>query len=215
MVRRRITNGGRKVIGKFPSIKNGRMVWWESQLERDYLYLLEIDPEVLSYDTQPLKIEYFLDGKIHKYTPDIRVVRPNRKQIIEVKSEEKAKKEEYVELFRTVGPICRREGYDFIVVTDKDIRIQPRLNNVKFIYKYAKTRITNEHQILLHEIFGEKETLKLEKIIKGFPLKGMRAATVYALIFRGILWIDLSKPINPGSEVRLSLALPQIRSKAA
>ena len=66
---RRITNGGRKVIGKFPSIKNGRMVWWESQIERDYLYLLEIDPDVVSYEEQPLKIRYYLDGEPHLYTP--------------------------------------------------------------------------------------------------------------------------------------------------
>ncbi len=208
---RRITNGGRKVIGKFPSIKTRKMHWYESLLERDFHYLLEIDPDVLSYDTQPLKIEYLLDGKIHKYTPDVRVIRRNRGQIVEVKNEEKARKEEYVKLFRKVGPICKREGYQFVVVTDKDIRVQPRLNNVKLIYKYAKTRVTTEHQILLHRIFREKETLRLEDVIKGFASKGLRAAVVYALIFRGILWADLSRPINRESEVRLSLASHRIK----
>ena len=60
---RRITNGGRKVIGKFPSIKNGGMVWWESQIERDYFYLLEFDSDVIIYWAQPLKIRYYLDGR--------------------------------------------------------------------------------------------------------------------------------------------------------
>ncbi len=212
---RRITNGGRKVIGKFPSIKNNSMSWWESQLERDYHYLIEFDPDVVSYETQSLKIEYFADGKIHRYTPDFRVIRSNKKQIVEVKDEKKARKEEYVTLFGKVRPICEREGYQFVVVTDKDIRVQPRLNNVKLIYKYAKTRVTTAHQILVYEIFANRETLQLGEIIEGFSLKGMRAATVYALIFKGILWIDLSQPINPGSAVRLSLALPKSRSKAA
>lgn len=212
---RRITNGGRKVIGKFPSIKNNSMIWWESQLERDFLYLLEIDPDVISYGEQPLKIEYFADGKIHKYTPDVRVIRSNKKQIVEVKDEKKAKEEEYVKLFRKVAPICRREGYEFIVVTDREIRVQPRLNNIKLIYKYAKTPVTTAHQILLYEMFANRETLAMGEIIKEFASKGMRAATVYALIFRGILSADLSRPINPGSEVRLSLALPKSRRKAA
>jgi hypothetical protein len=56
---RKITNAGnRKVIGKFPSLKMNRVIWWESQLERDYIYLLEIDPEVLSYSEQPFTISY-------------------------------------------------------------------------------------------------------------------------------------------------------------
>jgi len=199
------------VIGKFPSIKNGIMVWWESQLERDYHYLLEIDPDVISYQAQPVKIEYFSEGKIHTYTPDVRVTRSGRKQIVEVKDEKKAKREEYVNLFRKIEPICREEGYEFVVVTDKEIRIQPRLNNVKFIYKYAKTPVTTEHQILLYSMFEDRTTMSLAEIIKGFASKGLRAATVYALIFRGILSADFLQPINPGSEVRLSLALPDSR----
>ncbi len=62
---RKFTNRGSttKVIGKFPSLKNGKPVWWESQLERDFLYLLEIDDDVVSYYEQPLRIPYRLNGK--------------------------------------------------------------------------------------------------------------------------------------------------------
>ena len=40
-VRKIINKGNRKVIGRFPSLKLKRNVWWESQLERDYIYILE------------------------------------------------------------------------------------------------------------------------------------------------------------------------------
>ncbi len=212
---RRITNGGKKVIGKFPSIKCGKMVWWESQLERDFLYLIEIDPDVLSYEEQPLKIEYFSDGKVRKYTPDFLVIRTDRKQIVEVKDEKKAKKEEYVELFRKIGPICAQEGYEFIVATDREIRVQPRLKNVKFLFKYAKTPVMTAHQVLLYSIFGDREALPLREIGRGFVAKGFKASAVYALIFCGILSIDLSRPISPETEARLSLALLKGRERAA
>jgi hypothetical protein len=56
---RKITNkGSLKVIGKFPSLKMNTAIWWESQLERDYIYLLEIDPDVLFYQGQPFTITY-------------------------------------------------------------------------------------------------------------------------------------------------------------
>ena len=212
---RRITNGGRKVIGKFPSIKNGRMVWWESQIERDYLYLLEIDPDVVSYEEQPLKIRYYLDGEPHLYTPDFRVIRRDKRQIVEVKDKKAAVREEYVELFRRAAPICQEQGYEFVVVTDLDIRIQPKLDNIKLIYKYAKAAVTSLHQILLYSLFADMASLTLEEIIGGFASKGISGSVVYALIYSGILSIDLMLPIGKASTVRLSLSLPSQRRKTA
>jgi len=212
---RRITNGGRKVIGKFPSLKMGKMLWWESQLERDNDYLIEIDPDVLSYEEQPLKIRYFLDGKVHWYTPDLRVVRQDSKQIIEVKDEEHANSPEYIELFRRVAPICHRNGYEFIVVTDSTIRVQPRLDNVKLIYKYAKTLVTSEHQMLLYTLFSDKGSLTLGEISKWFASKGIPDGIVYSLIYNGILSVDFMRPIGKGTAVTLSLPLLSQRRKTA
>lgn len=61
-------------------------IWYESLSERDYMYLLEIDPDVLSYSSQPLKIIYTLDNRQRRYTPDFLVERRRQKQIIEIKS---------------------------------------------------------------------------------------------------------------------------------
>ena len=49
---------GRNVVGKFPSLKLGRMVCYESRLEREQIYLMEYDLEVVYYEEQPLLIEY-------------------------------------------------------------------------------------------------------------------------------------------------------------
>ena len=126
MAVRRITNGGRKIIGKFPSIKMGRAVWWESQIERDFIYYPEMDPGVIAFKEQPLKIRYLLDGKIHSYTPDFLLERADRKQIVEVKDEKAAASEEFNLLFRCVAPICKANGYEYLVITDREIRRQPR-----------------------------------------------------------------------------------------
>jgi len=47
-----------KNIGKFASVKTGRIAWYESLLERDYMYLLDFDPDVTYWHEQPLKIRY-------------------------------------------------------------------------------------------------------------------------------------------------------------
>ena len=76
MKARRITNTGTlKNIGKFPSLKNKTMVWFESHLERDFIYLTEFDKSVIKYQEQPFKIQYFINGKKYKYTPDFLIER--------------------------------------------------------------------------------------------------------------------------------------------
>ncbi len=60
---RQVSNRGGNVIGKFPSIKMGRMIAFESLLERDFIYLLDYDPAVEWFEEQPLTIEYMSDDQ--------------------------------------------------------------------------------------------------------------------------------------------------------
>ncbi len=67
---RTISNAGsNKVIGKFPSVKMNEVQSWESQIERDYIYLLEIDTDVISYKSQPFCLNYILEGKKENIPP--------------------------------------------------------------------------------------------------------------------------------------------------
>ncbi len=51
---RKIRNSGtKKNIGLFASHKMRTGIWFEFLIERDYMYLLEIDPDVKSYQSQP------------------------------------------------------------------------------------------------------------------------------------------------------------------
>lgn len=212
MVARNITNAGSmKLIGKFPSLKMGRIVWYESLLERDYMYLLEIDPEVISYREQPFRIRYFLAGKNRHYTPDLLIHRKSEEYVVEVKPKKKAMEQKYLILFQTAAHICRQEGYEFHVATDIIIRSQPRLSTVKFLYKYARTPISPQHQIYCHELFVEAQELPLSEIIKFFATKAIGPQVVYALIFHGVLSINLMEPLSPMSIVRLPATAYAVR----
>jgi hypothetical protein len=46
---RRVTHHGGNIIGKFPSLKMGRMICFESSLERDYVYTLDFEADILSF----------------------------------------------------------------------------------------------------------------------------------------------------------------------
>jgi hypothetical protein len=205
---REISNkGGRKNIGKFPSLKLGRIVWWESLLERDFIYLLEFDGDVLSYAEQPFRIRYTLNGKRNSYTPDFSVNRKNKRQIVEVKLGKKAGEEHYVILFRIIAAICLNEGYEFVVATECDIRVQPRLDNIKLLWRYAKTPIHSYHHLLCREYFKSASasiSTRLIDLISFFNSKGIGRDAVYAMLYRGVISTDLKVPLEETSVVRLS-----------
>jgi hypothetical protein len=192
------SSGARKNIGKFPSVKTGRVSWYESLLERDYMYLLDSDAEVQFWEEQPLKIRFVHNGKTYHYTPDFEVHRTSKKQIVEVKPQKKVDSGEWDLLFRIASSLCEREGYEFVVVTDKTIQKQPELENVKKLWKYARTPLRPQHQILCKKFFCRNHIsmISLGELLSYFRAEKIPAEVAYALIFFGALEIDMARPIN-------------------
>lgn len=71
MSARRIKKSYISCTGYFASYKNKTQIAFESVLERDFYMLLEFDKDVISYEEQPITINYkYKDGSKRKYTPD-------------------------------------------------------------------------------------------------------------------------------------------------
>jgi len=202
---RKISNkGSKKIIGKFPSLLMGIIVRWESKLERDFLYLLEFDPEVISYREQAIRITYMFEGKLRRYTADFLVMRKAKKQIIEVKPKDKVFKGNNQQRFRIIGRICRARGYEFKIVTDDEIRNQPLLDNIKLLWKYARTLIHPQHQIYCREVFAGRQWLGLGELIHAFESKGIGRQVIFSMLYHKILVADLTQPVNANTSVRLT-----------
>lgn len=206
MTVRAINNlGGLKRIGTFPSLKLGRLVWWESPVERDYIHLLEPDGTVKYYQEQPLKIRFLLNRREHLYTPDFMLWRGDKIQIVEVKPESKIYQEKYQYLFMMATQACSEKGYEFLVVTDTMIRVQPKLNNIKTFWRYARVPI-NSPRCLQHckNIFNQTSEMALGDALELFAAKQIYKPTVYALLYWGVLEINLLEPINSDSRICLA-----------
>lgn len=202
---RKITNSGtKKLIGKFPSLKNKKTIWFESHLERDFIYLLEYEKEVIRYSEQPFKVEYVLEGKKRFYHPDFLVVRKEKNQVVEVKPKHKLSDPEFRYFVSLMTTKFAEMGYEYIVVTDETIRLQPRLKNIKLLFRYASLKITLKHEILIEELFSQSENLTITDTFKAFEEKNEEKEIIYTLIFQHYLEIDITKPINSESTVRKS-----------
>lgn len=201
--RKIVNTGSRKVIGKFPSLKMNTAIWWESQIERDYIYLLESDPMVVSYKGQPFSIDYISRGKRRHYTPDFWVDRGDSQEIIEVKPVHQINSEKNQTLFHQINFLCQERGLKFNVVTDEMIRIQPLLDNLKLLYKYARTPLTLNQYLACRYYLNEREPLSLQQIWQALEPENISKNHLYKLLYFGFFQVDLMRPINSESLIRL------------
>jgi hypothetical protein len=135
---RRVSNRGGNVIGKFPSLKMRRMVAFESLIERDYLYTLDYELGIQWFEEQPLTIEYQYDGQTLRYTPDFHVVEMGRDVLVECKPDALVDRTENQRKFRAAQAWCIERDWDFLVVTDTQLRAGHRLENIKRMAYYAR-----------------------------------------------------------------------------
>ena len=135
---RKVSNRGGNVVGRFPSLKMGRMIAFESLLERDFIYLLDYDAHVERFEEQPLTIEYVEADRPLHYTPDFQVLEAGQCVLVECKPESFVESADNQRKFAVAREWCAARGWNFRVVTDTQIRAGFRLNNVKRLTPYAR-----------------------------------------------------------------------------
>jgi TnsA endonuclease-like protein len=71
---KKIPKNYRNVTDLVTSELNAKQTAFESALERDFMLLVEFDPDVLTYEEQPVRIDYLsADAQARHYTLDILV----------------------------------------------------------------------------------------------------------------------------------------------
>lgn len=134
----------KQTAGNFSSCKMRTSFWYDSLLQKDFMYWLEFDPDVLSYDTSAIPLEYYSNGKQKLYVPDFQVIRHQKKQIIEVKSQKVIKGEKYKRLYPLLSEICDEAGWEFVALTESQVWQEPLLSNIKLLYRYARENFSIE-----------------------------------------------------------------------
>lgn len=130
--RRVVTRSSRKFCGYIPSKKLGRMVEWESVLERDAILLLEFSNGIKTYQEQPELVIYEHDGQMRRYFPDFSITLSNDEVVhLEVKPASKLTSLDLLNKFDAIARHYDRIGRNFRILTDDYIRDEPRLTNLK------------------------------------------------------------------------------------
>lgn len=136
----------------------GALVQSESGLERAWILMIDRDPTVTAYVSQPEQIEYWdEDHRIHTHVPDFRVQRiEGVPEIHEVTTSERLEKSKSLQIrSEAMRRHCEKRGERYIINTEKTLPQGRFLANLEFLLSfrpsvYYEPPVVDEILDLLH-----------------------------------------------------------------
>jgi hypothetical protein len=206
VVAREIPLSRRSVTGLLPSRKNAGMVPFESALERDFATLLEFDPNVVSYQAQPVKLEYTgPDGRRRIGYPDFLVAYSvgdkRRYELCDVKY-----REELFSKWVALKPRLRAArryafalGHSYRIKTEIEIR-SPLLENAKFLLPYMRSEPDPTYEQALRRALHGRPGLTAQGLLEicssDAAVRALMIPTMWCLVGRREIIVDLNLPIS-------------------
>jgi hypothetical protein len=193
-VRKPANRSGSHIIGKFPSLKLGRSVFFESTIESDFLYVLDFDPGTTFFEEQPLTMEYPDGSKTRHYTPDFYAVLRGENWLYECKPKSQMDLPDNQRIFAACDEYCSTCGWKYRVVTDHELRTGQRLRNIKLLRQYALYDVSPQ---IKGAIYGWQTSASSPMTIAGmksmysFPPNDIHTAILHMAYHK-----ELSLPLN-------------------
>ena len=182
-----------RVVGRFPSVKNGQMIAWESQLEQKACHVFEFSSVVVSYREQPITIFYEYRDGLNRYTPDFELTLTSGELVyVEVKPAEKLKNIELKNKLQAISNFFYDAGFAFIVITDQELSRPVFQSNLKLLRGYLRVKCDPKTIELSRHWFQQQNEPTLGDLIQY--LESPKKA--YSLIISNHIQIDLSVPIT-------------------
>lgn len=199
MIRRKLKHSRVKNLYKFASQKNKATCLVESSLEFDACFHFEYSREIKSFEAQPLGFEYEFDGRICRYTPDFLLTHHEKPQkYIEVKPFSKIANSEFRARFAQKQLVAKEQiGIELILVTDKQIRVYPTLDNLKLLHRYSGFQSLTELQLSIIQLLNQWRKLTIQNLMKTLKASiGEILASVYRLLSLGSVNSDLNTELT-------------------
>jgi len=213
MVARVIPKNYRNVTGRLASSKNRCLIGFESTLEKDFYLLLEFDPQVETFEEQPVTITYDdATGMRRRYTPDV-LIRYRRDGsgrrpdvLCEIKYHHDLRENwlEYKPRFTAASRYAQQRGWHFRLVTEQDVRT-PQLNHARFLLRYRHQSVdAQDVRHVLRTLSGLGIT-QPKTLMQTCSCERDRQArlipVLWHLVAHGRVGIDLRKPLSMCSAI--------------
>lgn len=202
---RRIPLSRRSHITGFQPLATGTAEH-ESALERDFVTLSSfLDPDAV-ITAQPITITFQVGAVTRHYTPDYSIAwSDGQREIVEVKylSDLRANQERFKERFAAMENWAHACGATFRVTTEREIR-GCALENAKRLLPLRTAAFDPDIAQLVISAVRRLVAPTFDDVMAAIPAdRPSVLATLWCLLARDALHVDLSLPITPGSIITL------------
>jgi hypothetical protein len=182
------------------SSTSDRHVGYESWLERDHAMLLDFDPAVMGFASQPFWLQWPGDMRRRRHAPYFFArLADGTAVVIDVRADERIEPAD-AEAFDATARACAQVGWQFRRVGTPDL---VRVANVRWLSRYRHPRCGARIEVVerLLEVFDQPAGL-----FEGAAAAGDRLAVLpvlYHLMWRHVLVAGLEgEPLHAGTVVR-------------
>lgn len=190
------------IRGCIPSKKSAcRMVPYAGLLKRAYVYLLEHDPSVLSYEAQPFSLSYQVGNRIAQYTPDFRVIwKQERPRLVSCAYQACISERSSLAQWTAAQLWCAQHEHDFALVTEETLRPHNALlTNLEMLAVHSFSPVPPQTYDYVIKVissiegpFSPTELVQRTPLLHAFQTKSL----IWNLVYRGELLTDLTQPLH-------------------
>lgn len=193
--RRVVTPSGGIVRGKFPSLKNNRMVRYEGLIEADAVISFELNPAIIHYREQPYKVKYPREGKLRTYTPDFELLLSSGETLlVEIKHSEFMRRLENEIKYQVIADWLLSEQTHYTIITEQELRVEPRLGNLRYIYRQlSKKKLTRTRLQIIISSLGAYELSTIGRLNVAVAVYQL---TAFDFLAAGMVSCCLDEPIS-------------------
>ncbi|WP_354136640.1 hypothetical protein [Bradyrhizobium sp. LB11.1] len=153
------------------------MVDGESLLELDALVIIDNDGGFRDVIAQPFQLTLDVAGRIRRWTPDFLIVKDGRDLLVEVKClswlyhRDPAKAALARSRVNAIESACARRDCDFMLLTEDEIRVEPRLYNASICHRHNAPHLVPRELIVvgLSALAAAPDELTIEQFAQLIP----------------------------------------------
>ncbi|WP_431230796.1 TnsA-like heteromeric transposase endonuclease subunit [Paenarthrobacter nicotinovorans] len=191
--------GQRNFSGEWWCSTNGRMVAYESWLERDHLMCMDRAPKITGITSQPFKIDFKLRAGPRWHVPDFFArLKDGSALVVDVRPENRIKDRDR-EVFDATDSLCRGLGWRY-----KRVGGLPRvyLANLRWLsgYRHPRCLVQDISVAIIGSLSGTPGSRALGHVAAAVGDPVATYPTLYHLLWSGIISADLRRaPLGPDS----------------
>lgn len=193
MYRRKLRHSRVKNLYKFASSKNNRVLTVESSLEFDACFHFEYSPDISCFEAQPQGFYYQFEGKELPYTPDFALMESSGAQtLVEVKPRKAMDDIDFKARFEKKREAAKAAGINLILVTERQIRVNPILDNLKLLHRYSGLSSLDRCHFTVLDIIKKSGAIKVSSVLEQVEAKeGEVLNSIFKLLQSGRVYADL------------------------